>query len=273
MMTDIPDVYVIATVMIILAEPHFGASWPYIFNRKYHDIFKSHAVALIYIPIGIVLSAVFVFFFFGFTIFSYLFLAANMYHVNKQSLGMVKIQGLNKKAFKPAELDCHIPSIVFLAFHAFALEGTETHVPAFLLLFGVITYIVWRLPPTDRSSSEPLKHIHFYSSALQMCCIWFPLALFSNPLLALAVGVSIHYVQYLLFTGHVFFSETSRNLIILFVVVYAVFATSIQSFGVNTVPWIILCAAIPQLLHFYLDGFFWKFSNPTIRDRLTSSLF
>tara|TARA_B110000438_G_scaffold192908_1_gene184506 strand:+ start:1766 stop:2662 length:897 start_codon:yes stop_codon:yes gene_type:complete len=271
--TKIPEFYVIAVVMVLLAEPHFGASWPYIFSREYKDIFKEHKISLVIVPVLIVIVALLIFFFLGFTIFSYLFLAANMYHVNKQSLGMVKMQGLSKAAFSSADLDCHIPSIVFLAFHLFALNAMTSHLFAVLLLIAVLGYIFWRLPLKGYENTENVKPIYFYSSVIQMSLVWFPLAIFSNPILALAVGVSIHYVQYLLFTGHIFANEKNRNLIIAFVVIYAVCATYIQSFGVNVIPWIIVLTAIPQLLHFYLDGFFWKFSNPKIRERLVSNLF
>ena len=266
----IADEIIILVVMFTLAEPHFAASWPYIFDRKYRELFFDNKINLIYIPLAIVILAISIFTLLGAEIFSYLFLLANLYHVNRQSLGILKLLGLNKSAYQQSNIDCHIPSILFLAYHFYFLKSDPgtVFIPIILMALSFV-YILVRLPLDTSKYPNMQQKLSFFASQLQLVLIWSALLFFKNPILALAIGVSIHYVQYLLFTTHVFSYEIKLKFFIGFIIIYTFATVFAQTIGIGLFEWLILFAAIPQLLHFYLDGHFWKFSEKKVRERLT----
>lgn len=271
---SVPDEFIILFVMLTLAEPHFAASWPYILDQKYRELFIKDKTNLIFIPLGIFISSILIFTLLGSEIFSYLFLFANLYHVNRQSLGLLKLLGLKKSAYEQSNFDCHIPSVLFLAYHFYFLKSGSgpIYIPIALMVVAFI-YVLARLPFDNSNTTSFGRKLGFFSSQLQLVLIWSTLLFFTNPILALAIGVSIHYVQYLLFTTHIFHHEIKLRSFILFIIFYTCATGTAQTIGVRVFEWLILFAAIPQLLHFYLDGHFWKFSNKNVRERIVPAFF
>ena len=76
--------------ILLLAETHFGATWPFMVNKTNMEYIKSKKTEFIYIPVFIVIIS-FISFFLIKNIFLLIFFAANIYHVTRQSFGICKL--------------------------------------------------------------------------------------------------------------------------------------------------------------------------------------
>ncbi len=263
------DDLIILGVMLFLAEPHFALSWPWILSKKFGSIYDENRFWLIFIPLGIILASVFIVWQFGLLTFSYLFLFANIYHVNRQSLGIWKLLGLPKELFKSADIDIHTISLVYLFFH-FYFNGRYSIDTEIRLFYSAIIFLIVCVYFTLRYRLWT-RDLGVDSGALQAVLVFAPLMFIEQPLLAMAIGISIHYVQYLILAGGIAKFELNRFKVLTYLALYVSVMTLSQTILKSYSDWLVLVASIPQLLHFYLDGFFWRFSNPIIRSRFYSA--
>ena len=93
--------YLILFTLLFLAEPHFGATWPFMVDKKNNYIKKENSLTLIYFPILICVFCLAGFFLFS-SLFFLIFYLANFFHVTRQSAGISKlyIKDFNQKKFK-----------------------------------------------------------------------------------------------------------------------------------------------------------------------------
>ena len=80
----------ILLTILILAEPHFGATWPFFLNKVNYPYLKEKKINLIFIPLAIVMLSIIGFIYFR-NFFLLIFFAANIYHVTRQSWGICKL--------------------------------------------------------------------------------------------------------------------------------------------------------------------------------------
>jgi len=124
-----------------------------------------------------------------------------------------------------------------------------------------------------------------FMSLLTGVLIYIPILFFDDLATATAVGVGMHWCQYLAIVWSKFLrkeyairknvkSKLNRKAIfyLLFVLSYALIMTTLALLGLNSTPnqsfkynYIYLIPLSFQLFHFYIDGFIWKFSDPHIR--------
>ena len=92
------ETQLIFITILILAETHFGATWPFFLNRLNFDYIKENKINLIFLPILITIFCVLGFFYFK-EFFLLIFFASNVYHVTRQSFGVMNLytKDLNKK--------------------------------------------------------------------------------------------------------------------------------------------------------------------------------
>ena len=76
--------------LLFLAEPHFGATWPFMVDKKNNYIKKENSLTLIYFPILICVFCLAGFFLFS-SLFFLIFYLANFFHVTRQSAGISNI--------------------------------------------------------------------------------------------------------------------------------------------------------------------------------------
>ena len=74
------ETYLIFFTILILAETHFGATWPFFLSKSNKAYIDNNKIALIAIPVIIILLCILGFFFIK-SIFLLIFFAANMFHV------------------------------------------------------------------------------------------------------------------------------------------------------------------------------------------------
>ena len=86
------ELQLIFVTILILAEPHFGATWPFFINKVNTNYIKEKKFWLIYLPIVVGLFSLLGFIFFR-DEFLLIFFATNVYHVTRQSFGICKLLG------------------------------------------------------------------------------------------------------------------------------------------------------------------------------------
>ena len=92
------ETHLIFLTILILAETHFGATWPFFLDKVNASHIKQKKNELITIPILLTLFCIIGFFYFR-NFFLLIFFAANMYHVTRQSYGVMNLytKGLLEK--------------------------------------------------------------------------------------------------------------------------------------------------------------------------------
>ena len=251
-------------VMLLLAEPHFAMTIPLLWG--YREFFTTERVYFIYIPLLIIIGSSLLFYI-DTAIFSYLFLLANIYHVNRQSRGFLLIQGkVTLDVAKFYEFSLHtffllvFLSRIYLPINAVILTGV-----AFVIILG-LSMAIWYLQKNTKPSLFQMLVV------LQGYFIFLPVVFFEDLLLAFAVGISIHYIQYLAISFPVCRKSFGYSLmpICIFLLGYSILSNASLSgfFTFEKLSVIILIPTTLQLLHFYFDGFIWKKSNVIVRQTL-----
>jgi hypothetical protein len=255
-------------VMFLLAEPHFAMTIPLLWG--YRIFFRTEKLYFIYIPCLIIITSALVFYI-NIAIYSYLFLLANIYHVNRQSRGMLLIQGkADLNTANLYEVTLHL-SCLLIFLSRFYLESNS-----FIVIFSaffftlLLSILIWRAQSKEISISKVFV-------ALQGYLIFLPAIYFQDLILAFAVGISIHYLQYLAISFPVCKKSFGFSFIplILFLLGYSLLSTGSLSgfFSNEKISLIIFIPTSLQLLHFYFDGFIWRKSNTIVRETLSRASF
>ena len=265
---DLDSIDTRVLVMFLLAEPHFAMTIPLLYG--YRQNFSEQPLAYIYIPILIILLASLLFFYKS-GIFFLLFLIANVYHVNRQSVGFLKLQArLQVNLAKLYEISLHLLTIVCLYF-SLIRKTHEISIAISILLLSLISMtILIRVIENKWPTWRELFVI------VQGYFIFIPIVIFEDILLAFAVGISIHYVQYLSISWSILRKGFGFQLIPLLAILiaYSLFSTGALS-GFITKERISILVFIPtimQLLHFYYDGFIWRRSDQLVAATMKKAL-
>ena len=83
------NILIFAT-LLILAEPHFGATWPFFLNKSNFIEIKNNKIKYMFGPIALIVFCLLGFFYINF-IFLLFFFALNIFHVTRQSFGVCKL--------------------------------------------------------------------------------------------------------------------------------------------------------------------------------------
>ncbi len=268
----------IIITILLLAETHFGATWPFMFDKKNSSYIKNNKIGLIAIPIVIVSLSLLGFFFVN-KFFLLIFFAANMFHVTRQSFGVSKLYCKNQNENKFQE-----NSIYFLSFVFFLIGFFRFFLPIIdegnILLTNIIIIIIFL--------SMCIFYLLKYSFSenflvfLTGCLIFYPMCFVSNPVHAIIMGVTMHYTQYLYLTYNIYklrkndhsdnknktFSDKFYNYFVI-IILYSVIMGGLSIFGKvdnDYLKQLIIVPILGQMLHFYLDSQLWKFSEKSNRD-------
>ncbi|MDA8536952.1 hypothetical protein N9L23_06330 [Alphaproteobacteria bacterium] len=252
-------------VMFLLAEPHFAMTIPLLYG--YRSLFRRRVGSFIVVPLIIVFLGG-ILFYTNQKLFFLIFMAANVYHVNRQSRAFYSLQtserGISANVY---EIALHLA--FFAYFGAFLKNEYAIAVIVIAALTIVCTLLAFLMV------RKPVNAIKYSASFLQGFAVFLPLALFEDMMTAFAIGISIHYLQYLGISmlvckkgfGFKFFP------LILFLLAYAVLSSAALA-GLITddrVSLIILVPTLLQLLHFYFDGLIWRRSTSEVDEVLLVS--
>ena len=255
-------------VMFLIAEPHFAMTLPLLYG--YRENFKKKPVFYIFTPIMIIILGSVIFFLMN-TLFMLIFLLANIFHVNRQSGAFLMLQGKVPFLMKsPYEISLHLFTLVCLYF-SLILQYNSLALGAFLFFAAnLIILIFYRL------KNGFLPSLKQFIVMAQGYLIFLPLAIFSDMLLAFAIGVSIHYIQYLSISWRVCKVGFSFSMGAVLFVIFAYSAFSSTSLGgfltQERISILILIPTMMQLLHFYYDSLIWRRRDPLVGNILGKAL-
>ena len=266
--------------ILILAETHFGATWPFFINKVNYEYIKKNKPNLIIIPVALTIFCVIGFFYFK-NLFLLIFFASNVYHVTRQSYGVMSLYIKNDLEKKYYTTLIYLFNLIFfiIAFFRFYIPLINNE-SLLILNFIVITIlvIVFYLQILKFGFSEN------FLTLITGVLIFYPVCFVQNPVHAIIMGVTMHYTQYLFLTSKVVKKRTQNNneknenyykkfLIIIFI--YSILMSILSIFGKNESDFLKNLIFIPitaQMLHFYLDSQLWKFSESHNRENILKYL-
>ena len=264
--------------ILLLAETHFGATWPFLLDKVNYPFIKTNRISLVTIPILIVILSLLGFFFIK-ELFLLIFFAANMYHVTRQSFGVGKLYCANDQEKKYQEILIYIVNFIFfiIGFFRFyypVINETNFFSLNFTVVILLLSFFIFYLIKFGFSE----KFLIFITG----CLIFYPICFVNNPVHAIIMGVTMHYTQYLYFTYNVCkmrnnnFQETENKFLskkvfnyFIIIILYSVLMSLLALFGKYEEIYLknlIIIPLLGQMLHFYLDSQLWKFSEKHNRD-------
>ena len=116
----------IILTILLLAETHFGATWPFLLDKNNFEYIEKNKIALIVIPIIIIFLSLIGFFLIN-KLFLLIFFAANMFHVTRQSFGVCKLYCKEIDENKFQETSIYTIALIFflIGFFRFYLPVIE----------------------------------------------------------------------------------------------------------------------------------------------------
>lgn len=264
--------------ILLLAESHFAATWPFFVNNSNKEFIKENKISLITFPFLIVVLSLIGFFLFKPT-FLLIFFAANMYHVTRQSFGVSKLYESGNDQIKYQQVFIYIFNILFflIGFLRFYIQILS---PDYLLILNILIVLSILLVVFFYYHKFNLNDGFF--TFITGLIIFYPICFVSNPVHAIIMGVTMHYTQYLFLTTKVYNGRkikktvsTSKKTYLGTIIVYATAMSILSLFGKSSneiLNYLIVIPIIGQMLHFYLDSQLWKFSNPHNRENVLSHI-
>jgi hypothetical protein len=268
----------IILTILLLAETHFGSTWPFLLDKNNFEYIEKNKIALIMVPITIIFLSLIGFFLIN-KLFLLLFFAANMFHVTRQSFGVCKLycKEINENRFQ--EISIYTTALIFflIGFFRFYLPIIEEkHILSLNIVIGVffICLCLYYL--------KKYKYSENFFVFLTGCLIFYPMCFVDNPVHAIIMGVTMHYTQYIYLTYNIYdlrkknefeinrqtFSAKFFNYFLI-IFLYAIIMAGFSLFGKFEniyIQQLIIIPIIGQMLHFYLDSQLWKFSDKHNRD-------
>lgn len=255
-------------VMFLIAEPHFAMTIPLLYGYKKNFTIKP--IFYIFVPLTILVIGSLMFFYIN-SIFMLIFLVANIFHVNRQSGGFLMIQGkLPFTTKSPYEISLHLFTFLCLYLSIF-MQFQSLTLGLIIFIFTISSVlIIFKV----RNNFWPT--FKQFTVMAQGYLIFLPLIVFSDMLLAFAIGISIHYFQYLSIGWRVckVGFGFSISIVMIIILCYSALSSSALSGLITTerVSIFILIPTMVQLLHFYYDSLIWRRVDPVIGNTLSKIL-
>ena len=275
------ETQLIFITIILLAETHFGATWPFFLNKVNFPYIKQKKINLIIIPILVVFFCLIGFFLFK-KLFLLIFFAANMYHVTRQSFGISNLYNKNPVEKKNYEILIYITNFAFflIAFFRFYMPLIKSDQLVFLNIFILLIIAIIFLYQIIK-----FKFSENFLILVTGVFIFYPVCFVGNPVHAIIMGVTMHYTQYLYLTHKVYkkreevinkpkvniFSYKYLIIIFIYSIIMSVFSIS-GKLDLIIFKSLIIIPITGQMLHFYLDSQLWKFSEQHNRENILNHL-
>ena len=229
----------IIITILLLAETHFGATWPFLLDKTNYSFLKTNRISLVIIPIMIVIGSLLGFIFIK-NFFLLIFFAANMYHVTRQSFGIGKLYCNDDIERKYQENIIYIINFLFFIIGILRFYYPLINESNIFYLNIVVLVLLFS------SSLLYLAKFGFSQNFLIFttgCLIFYPICFVGNPVHAIIMGVTMHYTQYLYLTYNVnkmrdqnangakkkFFSRKSINYLAI-IIVYSIIMSVLSLF-------------------------------------------
>lgn len=266
-------------VLLLFAEPHFGATWTMFMDKKMLFHAKSKKYSFIFGSLAIILSSILIFLI-NKTMFYILFFSYNIYHVTKQSIGICRFYTKNNHEAALQNNLLWIFNILIIIFGAFLYlslglisKDTANFIGNFFIISSIVSVIFQTLK---------YKSINNSLTTLTGLLIFIPSFYVSKPIHALLAGVTMHYSQYIAFTLKLYLSKKKIQFrgeekndpkspikgYLLWIFSYGFIATSLTFIGgiKEVYSNLLFIPILGQIIHFYLDGLIWKFKDQKLKE-------
>ena len=257
--------------ILLLAETHFGATWPFFLSKANIDHIKNDKIKLLLFPISIIIFCLLGFFFFK-SFFLMIFFMANIYHVTRQSYGVCKLycKDISENKFQENFIyffNSLFFVIAFLRFYFPLIKSQDLIILNIIVLFLILIVSIYYI--------SKYKFSENFLTFLTGVIIFYPTCFVTNPVHAIIMGVTMHYTQYLYLTSYVVNNRKKKAQIengeknklyynyLFIIIIYSIIMTIFSTFGKSAnlnLNNLIIIPIVGQMLHFYLDSQLWKFS-------------
>lgn len=292
-----PDYSLYALIFLLLVgEIHFGITYMFFFDNNYLSMIKEQKYIYIFWPLTLVFFIFFFGYFFSVSAVLFLILLFNFYHVNRQSIGIFKIYQKNRGSlinqlfiysiYIFSFLLCFFGILKFILLNEIYLIN-EIFLMKITVSFIIINLLILTLLMKLKNQFNIDNILNYITSV----GIFLPIFFCDKIIHVFAMGVAMHYVQYIFITKSILsrkfqvisktndkniFRFITPKVLIIYLFVYAVLMIYFsnlnldykgEKFGIYIIP------IIFQLLHFYLDMFIWRFSSEHTQKNLVPFLF
>jgi len=260
--------------LLLLAEPHFGATWPFFLNQINKTKIFSQKIYFIYLPILIILFSILFYFLFNY-FFLLIFFAVNVFHVTRQSYGISKLfvkdnNELKYQMYAIYAAGCFFFIVGILRFYMnmINIENIFSFNLAVVSIFFIFfIYYILRFRFTENA-------LLLFTGVV----IFYPICFVEIPIHGIVMGVTMHYIQYLAVTYKVVSKrkqfldnfKVGINFNYVFIVLsYGVVMASLSFSNKLDNDFFKILLVVPlvgQMLHFYLDALLWRFSDKHNRE-------
>ena len=270
--------------LFLFAETHFASTWLFFFDKENWEWIRKNFYNVFFIPFYTVFIIILIWNV-NYTAILLLHYLASGWHVTRQSIGILK---LSKSNNKKKIYSIYLFSAIFLALGlvnpgVFSFLLSEPFINILFSLVLILTLIFIKF-----KSAKIKEYLPFLTGIF----IYLPILFIDHIPTALAIGVGMHWCQYISLMWSIKIRKDKRNgnlnkyrkknfvLSILFVFTYSLVMTSLTYFGmpkdidsIDQYSYYYLIPVIFQLYHFYIDGYIWKFSDPHIKKSVLPYIF
>jgi hypothetical protein len=277
--------------LFILGETHFGATWLFFIHPNNRAWVVKNKYYSIYLPI-IVIAALIILAIRSINFVLLIILIYNFFHVTRQSIGVTKIYANRNSNIKIELIYIYISNILCVVVGIFRfiipidiINDNLFIISCFVILVSCSYFVLILVKPWKSTN------IYFVASVLTGIFLYSPL-LFANTIQdAFAMGVGMHYSQYLAIVIPVnlrrlsqierginikLASNNKRNKFFLMIISYLLLYSGIMvslTYTKNFLDYYYLIPVFFQLAHFYLDSFTWRFSDEHIKTNIGKYIF
>ena len=277
---DGSEAYLVLFTLLFLAEPHFGATWPFlIYKNNFSKIFDNK-VYFIFLPLLIVCFSILGFFKFNY-LFLLIFFAVNLFHVTRQSSGISKLYLKNKQETSYQINFIYLYGVFFfligiLRFYIPIINAENILFVNILITISLFLCFIYYIYKFGLSSN--------IQTLITGCLIFYPICFVSNPIHGIIMGVTMHYTQYLALTYKITtkrLEDLTKKIFLNYkfvstIILYGIIMSLLSLSGKNQsdmIKALIIIPLIGQMLHFYYDSLLWKFSDPHNRENVLRYIF
>lgn len=288
-------------IFFILGEFHFGATWVFLIDKSNREFMSQHFVYAYAIPLLMVVFFVSTWFFISPFVAFFLSTLFNIFHVTRQSVGITKLYAIDSMTRKIPQILVYVNSFLPL-FYGFLKYINVDFINYYFVDY--VFYITLTILTISILASLIILFLSFkkYSnlcfSTITGSILYAPFLLDISFIQAGAMGIGMHYIQYITLQMIIFFRKrktisyaglydrVANNLIVIsiFILLYILImglllymgrdhTAKSDEFFASGLNFLYFIPFIMHNIHFYADMFIWKFSNPHIRKNIGSFLF
>ena len=275
--------------LFLFAETHFASTWLFFFDKENWSWVRLNFYKVVFIPSYILILTIIAWFFSPSFIILTHYIASG-WHVTRQSAGIMKLYGVKTKIYTWI--------VYFVSFLCLSigikqpgLLASTINIGAINILIGIsfiIYLLILYLNKLGRLSNILVNSLPVLTGIF----IYLPILFFKDLYTATAIGVGMHWCQYMALTFSYYFrkknslsthqnySSNSNSSRLLFIVFYSLLMTTLAVIGMPNIntensqySFLYLIPLLFQFYHFYVDGYIWKFSDPHIKQSVLRYLY